>query len=547
MQQKLKSVFRRSSKARNSLGSDESNNHPAKTNPPRGDRQRVSLNKHNRTSVDSSATGSVYTGRSRPVSSIYDETQFRAPADSEGFASPTDPNGGAIANDYKAYLPALSPVNDEHGDDYITLNKNGQHNTGRAKYRHEEDVADRNIARYSGSFDGGDRNLAPSTSLSGQRLSREASAPGAAGAVLNPVRADGHVGKRSAGSDNHGNVDRKDGVPSQTRIIPREGSLQKKSSFPPGLKPAQAKAEIERKPLASGDPDKAMPELPGGPPDTQVSRSGIRHATLDGTKHGEETALATKLREDGVADLRSTVDTDGDITWAPGTLYGRWVFNIRSQFTNCAAAVTHEVIKPHQHEIVKQKIYREIHNYEYFHRIQPVIMTEVLPPRHWIPNPDGEGLIEISAEELPARTGDNRWWSICEHSKPHPPQPSLPKYRTTPEIIEAGTFVTEEGFERKETIIIHPPTLADLTGYGGPVQAMHFDHKTGKSWMGELTTMDKLEQLQRELDRAPDTHSFEMDGLADSLPNGSQRSARSGSTSVPFRKPVSGHTSTVHA
>jgi hypothetical protein len=188
---------------------------------------------------------------------------------------------------------------------------------------------------------------------------------------------------------------------------------------------------------------------------------------------------------------------------------------------------------------VQHKIYREIHNYEHFHRIQPVMMTEVLPPRHWIPNPTGQGLIEISADELPARTGDNRWWSVCEHSSPYALQKSSHKYRTEPEIIEAGTFITEEGFERKETIIIHPPTLADLTGYGGPVQAVHFDHKTGERWMGELTTMDKLHELQQTLDRAPGMNTFNRNGVAESLP-------KSPSTSIPARKPVSGQVPTVH-
>jgi hypothetical protein len=188
---------------------------------------------------------------------------------------------------------------------------------------------------------------------------------------------------------------------------------------------------------------------------------------------------------------------------------------------------------------VQQKIYREIHNYEFFHRIQPVIMTEVLPPRHWIPNPNGEGLIEISAEELPARTGENRWWSICQKESPYAAQKSSHKYRTEPEIIDAGTVITEEGFERKETIIIHPPKLADLTGYDGPVQAVHFDHKTGKRWVGELTTMDKLHELQQTLDRAPDAQAFQMDGLSESLP-------KVPSSSIPLHKSVSGHSSTVH-
>ncbi|KAL1654561.1 hypothetical protein SLS61_002750 [Didymella pomorum] len=301
-----------------------------------------------------------------------------------------------------------------------------------------------------------------------------------------------------------------DGVRPQTELGAQGQGLAEKSDFPPkaGVKP-----ELVRKKLNTSGSDKESP-------------SEVLHATVDGTAQGEETALARRLRENGVADLRNTIDTDGDITWAP--------------------AVTHEVIKPHQHEIVQQKIYREIHNYEHFHRIQPVMMTEVLPPRHWIPNPNGEGLIEISANELPARTGDNRWWSICEHSSPYSLHTALPKYRTEPEIIEAGTFMTEQGFERKETIIIHPPTLADLTGYGGPVQALHFDHKTGESWMGELTTMDKLHELKQQLDRAPDAQAFKMDGLGKALPKLPSDSARRSSTSMPNRKPVGGPSSPVH-
>lgn len=167
MQQKLKSVFRRSSKSRSSSGSHDqlgSNSHHGEASPPRADRQRVSSDRHGRTSVDSSATRSVYTGRSRPVSSVYDDhRQSQASARhtaATDFASPADPNGGAIANDYKAYLPALSPVNDDHGDEYITLSGDRRHITGESETRHEEGVADRNIARYSTSIDGGHRNTA---------------------------------------------------------------------------------------------------------------------------------------------------------------------------------------------------------------------------------------------------------------------------------------------------------------------------------------------------------------------------------------------------
>ncbi|KAF1364967.1 hypothetical protein EJ07DRAFT_96688 [Lizonia empirigonia] len=456
MQHKLKSVFRRSSKSRGSPELEGSTHHI--------DPISVSSDQHSRTSVESSVTGSpVYKGRSRPVSSIYDDRRLsqvsaRNTAATDLTAS-SDSNGGAIANNYKAYLPDLSPVDDNHGDEYMSLGGDRRHISGESGRRHEEDVADRNIARFSTPIDG---------------QSRGPAVPPHNKSIRNAIDEKGSSGR---------------------------------SSFPP---------ETTTK-LRMPDSENNAFQSPQGAQNIQTAQSGVRHATMDGTANGEETELATKLREDGIVDLRNTTDTDGDITWAP--------------------AITHEVVKPHQHEIVQQKIYREIHNYEHFHRIQPVMMTEVLPPRHWIPNPNGEGLIEVSADELPARTGENRWWSICEHSSPYALQKTSHKYRTEPEIIEAGTFMTEEGFERKETIIIHPPTLADLTGYGGLVQAVHFDHETGECWMGELTTMDKLHELQQSLNRAPD--AFQMDGLNKSLPKIPKQS-------MPLREPVNGHSSAVH-
>ena len=163
MQHKLKSVFRRSSKSRASSGDkSKSSTHPTEASSPRGDRHSKSPDRHGRTSVDSSTTGSVYTGRSRPVSSTYNDfRQSQASAKHStvtDFAS-SDPNGGAIANDYKAYMPALSPVNDNHGDE-ISLSRNKRHITGESEVRQEENVADCKIARHSTSIDGGYRDLA---------------------------------------------------------------------------------------------------------------------------------------------------------------------------------------------------------------------------------------------------------------------------------------------------------------------------------------------------------------------------------------------------
>jgi hypothetical protein len=195
------------------------------------------------------------------------------------------------------------------------------------------------------------------------------------------------------------------------------------------------------------------------------------------------------------------------------------------------------VIKPHEHEIIQHKIFREIHNYEYYHRIQPVYDLQILPPRHWIPNPNGEGLIEISADELPSRTGHNRKWKIVyEHSDA--PVESGPTYRTEPEIIEHPTTITAEGFERKETTIIYPPTLRDLSEYDGLVQPVHFDHKTGKRWLGEITTMHKL---RHELGQVADPN-MSLKELGESLPDVSGQSQAVGMSHSPSvrRKSVAG-------
>jgi hypothetical protein len=156
-------------------------------------------------------------------------------------------------------------------------------------------------------------------------------------------------------------------------------------------------------------------------------------------------------------------------------------------------AVTHEIVKTHEHEIIQHRIFREIHNYEHFHHLQPVYDIEVLPPRHWIPNPEGEGLIEISADELPSRTGNNRRWKIVVE-QPVLSAPSQTQWRTEPKIIEHPTRTTAEGFERKETTIIYPPTLADMTDYKGLVQPVHFDHETGKRWLSPISTMHELRE-----------------------------------------------------
>ncbi|KAI0122802.1 hypothetical protein F4814DRAFT_438719 [Daldinia grandis] len=116
--------------------------------------------------------------------------------------------------------------------------------------------------------------------------------------------------------------------------------------------------------------------------------------------------------EKTVIDLRDTVDTDETVTYAP--------------------AVVHETIRPQVHEILEEQIYRDIHNHDVYHRIQPVYEVEVLPARHFVPGPNG-GLVEVTEDSLPECTGVNQRWHV---SKRPPRAASLPSLRQSEPIVE---------------------------------------------------------------------------------------------------------------
>ncbi|RYP05783.1 hypothetical protein DL764_003552 [Monosporascus ibericus] len=75
-------------------------------------------------------------------------------------------------------------------------------------------------------------------------------------------------------------------------------------------------------------------------------------------------------------------------------------------------AVTHETIRPEVHETKEEQIYRQVHNYDVYHRIQPVYDVEILPPKHFVPGPDGT-LTEVSEQDL-ACTGPPQRWHIAK-------------------------------------------------------------------------------------------------------------------------------------
>ena len=67
-------------------------------------------------------------------------------------------------------------------------------------------------------------------------------------------------------------------------------------------------------------------------------------------------------------------------------------------------AVTHETVRTHVHHITHRAVYREIHEYDVMHRVQPVVDIELLPARHFVQ--EGEELKEVDPRDLPGRTVD---------------------------------------------------------------------------------------------------------------------------------------------
>lgn len=131
---------------------------------------------------------------------------------------------------------------------------------------------------------------------------------------------------------------------------------------------------------------------------------------------------------------------------------------------------------------------------------------------------------------------------------PHSRKP-LPQV-TKPKFAGETTSMMPEGFERKETMIIHPPELEDMSNYDGPVQEVHFHHQDSSDKVRATDKAHRMNQAhspneprashtapgskalnskrvsngqttyEDELpDHAPDVKRFSMKGLAKDLPN----------------------------
>ena len=164
----------------------------------------------------------------------------------------------------------------------------------------------------------------------------------------------------------------------------------------------------------------------------------------------------------GIVDLRNTADTD--------------------VYEHVAPAVVHETLQREVRRVREERITRETHTHDVFHRIQPIVDVEVLPARHFMPAADGS-LREVAEETLPGRVREKvRNWIVAETASRIPSNTPVESLRARPRQFTARTFVgtegdfkrhvTADGVEHTETTWVHPPVLeegARLTGQTVPI------------------------------------------------------------------------------
>ncbi|CAI6247312.1 unnamed protein product [Periconia digitata] len=253
----------------------------------------------------------------------------------------------------------------------------------------------------------------------------------------------------------------------------------------------------------NGEHEKSMDDV------RSQARSPIIDSNVRSHSHGvlggqEQVSKHFNLADlDGIVNLKDSVDVEKSVEIAP--------------------AVQHEVVKPKEHEIVEERIFREIHNHEVYHRILPVHDVEILPARHFVHDPNGK-LIEVSGDPFPHLAGVEKRWEINRKQQiaseltPHRPM------QVGPKIIADKTYMTEEGYPRRETTILHPPELEDLKGYEGPVMPIVFDHHSPEA----------IEQTQSERVKSyesfPPIRSVWLEDMINALPQTASQSDRVSST-----------------
>ncbi|QSZ34588.1 hypothetical protein DSL72_006182 [Monilinia vaccinii-corymbosi] len=311
----------------------------------------------------------------------------------------------------------------------------------------------------------------------------------------------------------------------------------------------------------------------------------------------EERAESISL--EGVVDITNTVDTTVHEKFAPGTYTPSLVrrrsksntisplnlnpflpdspfsssfgqhWNIAEADLSFSLAVTHETVLPTEHEIITKEIYREIHQHHYYHRVLPVIDTEILAAKHYVYGDDGDTLIRIPESMVPNHTitgSHSQSWSIVKH-RPAPAEdvfdsplfgvePELPNVKYTthyqpnskgqvqwsrvpgePVKVLEREYINAEGIPCKETWWRYPPVLATAARDAGLTVPMHWNHvpagqeQTVTEAPAPTSQSEKKIKELRDLERAQAAEYTSIDHLDSNMENLRKKKQYSGLSS----------------
>ena len=124
-----------------------------------------------------------------------------------------------------------------------------------------------------------------------------------------------------------------------------------------------------------------FPELHRKPVPTHEGQPNVAEAVMSNIKQPVDTSVSKTM------DLSNTQDVDETVRYA--------------------TAVTHEEIRPVVHNIREEHVTREVHTYDVYHRILPVVDVQVLPAKHFVRDPETGKLVEIAESQVPALTASD--------------------------------------------------------------------------------------------------------------------------------------------
>lgn len=145
-----------------------------------------------------------------------------------------------------------------------------------------------------------------------------------------------------------------------------------------------------------------------------------------------------------------------------------------------APAVTHETRIVNTHEVVHEQITREIHHHHVFHRVQPIDVIEVLPPRHFARHGSGKGYVEIPPPES-SRGMQERVKEAFESAAAE--KRAEQRKAVRPIMVESNQhreWTSEDGVKHSETLWVHAPQLETAARDAGETVPLHIDRPKAK-------------------------------------------------------------------